>query len=323
VIQGKAVSAQTHIPLRAGQNVLLRVTRAGANPRFQLVQAQGGGTLHAASDILQTLGRSEFHAFLARLFTMITASKSKYVPGLPHEADVFERMGRLLESMVGMIDQPDRHAVKSYITQTGMTWENKLVSLIGAQKHLPPTLVKRLIAGDLKALSLQITRNAAGKKAPWLEDIRGYLENIENLQLLNSRISGDSGRYFVPLPVVFEEQIRFGQLLIDLGKDGEPDSENMDRIIQVSLLLEMSSLGHMQVELSILKNAITCMFGVEDDTARQRIEGQLGQLIEKFDRSGFHVHEMNCRTVSPRTLHTASLAERLVDDRDGVLRIVV
>jgi hypothetical protein len=184
-------------------------------------------------------------------------------------------------------------------------------------------VVQRLIGGDLKALSLLIAQSSAEKETPLFHEIHAYLEHLESLQLLNSQVSKDSGRYFIPLPILFNGEIRFGQMLIDLGKETASDTGSKDRIVRVSLLLEMSSLGHLQVELSILKNAITGMFSVEDPAAQTRIDAQLPQLAEKLNRSGFHVHEMTCRTVAPQILQTTSLAKRLLDDCDRVLSIVI
>lgn len=320
MIQGKAVSAQTHLPLQTGQQMLLRVIQAGAHPRFQMVETSRGDFLHLPSDLLQTLNRLGSDTILSRLFTPITEAGS--VSGFLHDTEAFERMDRLLASISEMADQPDRHAVKSYINQSGLTWENKLVSLLNTQKPLPPALVQRLIEGDLKALSLLITQSSE-EKAPLLEEIHTYLEDLESLQLLNSRVYKASGRYFIPLPILVDERIRFGQMLLDLGKDTASDAERKDQILRVSLLLEMSTLGHLQVELSILKNAITGMIDVEDTAAQARIDDQLPQLVEKLNRSGFHVEEMTCRTVAPQTLHTTSLVDRLIDDRNGVLSIVI
>ena len=112
-------------------------------------------------------------------------------------------------------------------------------------------------------------------------------------------------------------------MLIDLGKEPRTDIEEEDRVVRVSLLLEMSNLGHLEAEISILKNALSLIFRVEDDAARSLIDSHLPQLAEKLNSTGFHVHAMRCCTVPPQILQTASFADRLVDDREGVLSIVI
>ncbi len=321
VIQGKTVSAQTHLPLQSGQKLLLRVIEAGTHPKFKLVEKGGGDPLRALTDVLRAPDRSGPYHILSRLLQTVVESDSAPVASLGKGA--IERMGRLLSAVYEPSVPPDRHTVKSLISKSGMIWENKLVSILNAQKPLPPALVQRLIEGDLKALSLLAAQSASEDQPPWLEDIRAYLDSLERLQLFNTQVSKESGRYFIPLPVLLDEPIRFGQMLIDLGKDSKTDAESKDRLLRVSLLLEMSNIGHLQVELSILKDEITGIFGVEDDTTQTLINGYLPQLVEKLNRRGFHVHEMACRTLSPRILQTVSLADRLIDDREGLLSIVI
>ncbi len=320
-ILGKSVSAQTHLPLQKGQKMVLRVTQAGAHPRFQMVETRGGDGLQVPSDTLQILGRSGPYAMLSRLFKTLAGSDT--ASGGPFGTAAVKRMARLWAAMAESADQPDRQAVQSFLTRGGMTWENKLVSILNAQKTLPPALVQRLIQGDLKALALLATQGAAEDNTPWMEDMRAFLDGLERLQLLNHQISKESGRYVVPLPFLLDEQLQFGQMLIDLGKEPLTAMEKKDRVVRVSLLLEMSNLGHLEAEINMLKNAMTLIFRVEDDAARTLIDSHLPQLAEKLTSTGFHVHEMRCCTVPPQILQTASLADRLIDDREGVLSIVI
>lgn len=321
MIQGKGVSARTHLPLQPGQKMRLRVTHEGPYPRFQLIETTGRNRLYVPSDILRSPDRPGPFIHLSRWLAVMVHRKS--TAGVGFETGAGERMGQLLETMAASTGQPDPDRVRGFVRQGGFTWENKLASIRMARKSLSPALVQRLIEGDLKALSMLIVRNAAEEGGPWVEEIRAFLENLEQLQLFNSRLLGESGRCFLPLPILFDAHIRFGQMLIDLGRDSSEDAEKKERVVRVSLLLEMSELGHLLVELSLLKNAVTGVFHVEDHTVQTQIRDRLPELVDRLTAVGFQVHEMTCRTVSPRSLETVSLADRLIDDRDGVLRIVV
>jgi|GEM_PF-2608245 hypothetical protein len=321
IIQGKTVSARTHLPLQPGQKILLRVTRAGAQPEFQVVEAKGGKWFECPLDALKLLGKSGPYSLLSRFIKAVPDSN---IPKMNASgAEVFKRLEHLLKSMQDPAGHLDQNTVKSFISKSGLTWENKLLSMLLSERPLPEPVVQRLIAGDLKALAMAAVQNIADEGDGRVIDIRAYLDSIEQLQVLNSQVSRESGRYLIPLPTLFNENIRFGQMLIDLGKESGGDGDKKNRVVRVSLLLEMSNLGHLQVDISILENSINGMLSVENETVQALINAHLPELAEKLQKSGFHVYEMSCCQVNPQTLSTASISDRLMDDRSGLLSIII
>jgi len=77
------------------------------------------------------------------------------------------------------------------------------------------------------------------------------------------------------------------------------------------------------VDISILENSINGMLSVENETVQALINAHLPELAEKLQKSGFHVYEMSCCQVNPQTLSTASISDRLMDDRSGLLSIII
>jgi flagellar hook-length control protein FliK len=321
IIQGKSVSARTHLPLQSGQKILLRVTRVGAQPEFQVAETKGGEWFKLPPDALKIMGKPDPYRILSRLLKSVSDTNRATFDSAGAEA--FKRLAHLLKSMQDPSCHPDRDTVKSFIHKSGLTWENKLLSMLLSEKSLSKEAVQRLIAGDLKALSMSIIQNSSDEEGGGVTDIRAYLESLERLQVLNSQVSKESGRYFIPLPTPFDDSIRFGQMLIDLGKESGADTEKKNRVVRVSLLLEMSNLGHLQVDLSILENSITGMLTVGNDTLHTLIKAHIPELSEKLQKSGFHVYEISCCTVDPQTLSTASLTDRLMDDRNGLVSIII
>ena len=321
IIQGKSVSARTHLPLQPGQKILLRVTRAGAQPEFQIVETKEGEWFKFPSNALKMMGKSGPYSILSRLLKTLSDSNPAKIDASGAEA--FKRLENLLKSMKDPSGHPDRNTVKSFISKSGLTWENKLLSMLPSENSLPKEVVQRLIAGDLKALSMAATQNSADEDGGWVTEIRAYLDSLERLQLLNSQVSKESGRYLIPLPTPFDENIRFGQMLIDLGKESGADADKKNRVVRVSLLLEMSNLGHLQVDLSILENSITGMLSVENETVHTLIRAHIPELTEKLQKSGFHVYDISCCQVNPQTLSTASLTDRLMGDCNGLLSILI
>ena len=318
LIQGKTVSARTYVPLQPGQVILLKATDAGPQPLFKFVETKGENLIHVPQGALETLGRRGPYELLFRILETIRLydvnGKDRF------QRKIFERIENLVKSFSIKSSHPD---IRSIIKRSGISWEYKLSSALKSGKPLPAGLVQRLVDGDLKGLALQLAVSLSEEGESLSQDIRAFIESLDRLQLLNSHASKETGRYALPLPVLLDESLRFGQIYIDLGKDSDADPNKSDRVIRVSLLLEMSNLGHIQADLAILKNALTGSLGVESDAIRFFIETHVPLLIKKLKKSGFEVHDMTCRTVSPEAIATASLTNQLVDLNEGVLNIVI
>jgi hypothetical protein len=315
-MKGKTFSAHTCIPFKPGQKISLRVTHTGSRPRFQYVETRGGSFLQLPPDCFSDFRRLCPYGALGKLLRNL-----KSQPETPLARAVLISIERLVKAIAPESDVADPDRTRGFIRKSGLTWEHKLLSVIEAKRSLPQPFLQRFIEGDLKGLSLLLMQNAEKEDFGGINDLHLLLENIERLQVLNHHASKESGRFLVPVPVLFDRDIRFGQMLVDVGSRSSGPGE--DRIIRVSLLLEMSGLGNLQVDLSILKGAITGLFSVEDDSSRLLIESQMPHLLERLQKSGFIVHDMSCRTVGPEALSSASLADRMIEDHPGVLSILV
>ena len=159
IIQGKSVSARTHLPLQPGQKIRLRVTLAGAQPEFQIVETKEGEWFKFPPHVLKMMGKSGPYSILSRLLKTLSDSNPAKIDASGAEA--FKGLEHLLKSMKNPSGHPDRNTVKSFISKSGLTWENKLLSMLLSEKSLPKEVVQRLIAGDLKALSMAVTQNSA------------------------------------------------------------------------------------------------------------------------------------------------------------------
>ena len=315
-IQGKRVQARTHMPLKSGETLLLRVEDNGVQPTFKLMEAKGGRFIHLPPDLLS---RSGPYGLLARVMQTLDT-----MTGIPNLNETGSQMESLIRSLSLKTENTDTDFLKSLFRGSGVTWENKLIRLLGSDRTISSGLVKDLINGDVKALSMRLALQLEKAEPSAFTQIKAFLENMEHLQLLNERSVRESGRYLLPFPFLFDETLRFGQLLIDLGRHKEDDSEDKrDRLVKVSFLLEMSNLGNVLADFSILKHALSGTFSVETDPIRKLIMENIPQLKEKMKHTGFEIYDITCRVVEPETLSTTSLADRLIHTDEGVLNIVI
>ncbi len=314
-IQGKPVLARTSVPLKNGETLLLKVTEASDRPTFQLIEAKDGRFLFLSRHAFEAMGRPGVYGLLSSIL------KTPVNP--THRT---EHPGRLenLARAVSMGSNPMGPSyLKSLIQKSGLSWENKLRTVFMNHRFLPDPLIKTLIEGDLKALAMRLAVAPSETTESITHTIRVVIEGMEQFQLLNSHASQETGKYLLPLPVFLEDTFRFGQILIDLGKRTSAKSDKADRMIRVSVLLEMSNLGNISADLTLLKNAISGSFGVENGETLALIENHLSGFGERLRQNGFTVHPITCRIIDPQILSSASFADQFVHSNDGLLNIVI
>ena len=315
-IRGKRVQARTHMPLKSGETILLRVEDNGVQPTFKLMEATGGRFIRLPPDLLN---RSGPFGLLARVMKTLDP-----MTGDRHLNETGSQMGRLIRSLSLKTENTDTDFLKSLFRGSGLTWENKLIRLLGSERSITSDLVKDMVNGDVKALSMRLAMQLEKSEPEAFAQIKAFLEHIEHLQRLNEMAVRESGRYLLPFPFLFDETLRFGQLLIDLGHQKQGDSKDKhDRLVKVSFLLEMSNLGNVLADFSILKHALSGTFSVETDSIRKLIMENIPQLKKKMKQTGFEIYEITCRVAEPETLSTTSLTDRLIHTDDGVLNIVI
>ncbi len=148
-----------------------------------------------------------------------------------------------------------------------------------------------------------------------------FLETIENLQLLNHQ-SSDSGRFLLPFPIFGESAFNFGQLLIDTG-DKNKDKDK-DKVINISFLLNMSRIGALRADFSLLKKEITGRFLLQNDETCDYVKSMIPELKKRLGRIEYKALEIECEVAKKEELQPGSFIETLIkisDDR--ILNIVI
>lgn len=231
---------------------------------------------------------------------------------------------RLVKEISLKSGDPDKNIVKSFIKSSGLKWENTIVNLLSQGEILTKKSIEGMILKDLKglAMSLLASTDSGDEDVTYL--IRNFVDTLEQMQVINSYSSEESGRYLLPLPAMFDDTFTFGQLLIDLGGGKKNEKDPKDRLIRVAFILEMSELGDLRADFSILKKAISGAFGVGSQEFCNFIKGGLPGLKVKLNDHGYAVHTIDCQVIDPELLSNTSLADNLIqEEKEGILNLVI
>ncbi|MBF0573276.1 MAG: flagellar hook-length control protein FliK [Desulfamplus sp.] len=173
--------------------------------------------------------------------------------------------------------------------------------------------------GASEVLSLE------NRELPNIDIFKEFIQNLESVQLLNSHLS-ESGKYIIPFPLLNGEQLSFGQLLIDLGenrKENENTNSKENSLLKVSLFLDMTNLGPIRADFSVLKNNITGGFQVADEEIANFFRLMLPELRERLQTHDYNVHKIECRVVESEKLAEKSIIKELLKSEEHGLNLMI
>ncbi len=321
LISGKKVSAKTNTPLKPGEEILLKVIKSGHQPVFRLIDNAGEKSIQDLQVMVKSMGRAGPYKDLLALFSNADDLSNNIKQG--HSRQLLGQLENLLFSTALQSEEPNQRILGRLIQNSGLMWENKLQTIFVPNRIFLKEKIEALVGRDMKALAMELLTHAHNKEGMIEKSIGSFLDTLEALQVINRYSFEESGRFLMHLPVLFDNQLKFGQMLIDLATKDNSEKDKENGLIRIAFLLELTNMGDFLAEFSILKKAVNGSFGVVNDKIRVIVENNIPELISKLKTNGFEVHNIACHVISPETLSSTSLMDRLIDSHDGVLNLVV
>ncbi len=306
-INGKTITAKTPMMLKPGQEIELKVIQEKDSVILKLVGPTQKITTSQISSLVSFFSKNGS-------IPDITGSRMENVKTILH--DIALKSGKA-----------DKDFLPKLIEKSGMMWEKKVA--VGVQTDKPPAVIKagldQLLTQDVKANILRETMapgqgpiGSDGGKASAI-----FLETLESFQLLNQNTS-ESGRFLLPFPVFSENTFQFGQLLIDTGGKSKKGGKDSDKVVRISFLLNMTKLGPLRADFSVLKKSITGRFLLQDEDTCKYVNSKLPELKQKLSGMDYQIHQMECSVARNEEILESSLIETLLKKGDDqVLNIIV
>jgi len=307
LIGGQKFTAKTGSPLTPGQEMLLKLIREKGVLTLKPVPS-------LSSKDTGTAGAKEGIS-LARIAEGLLSFQK-----LGQESGTV--VARVLEKLALKSGERDEGFLPRLLNNGGVLLEKKIASLIlsGSGAKLDSSMQK-LLGEDLKAALLQvISRNAKDDRAPVSKSssaalARSVASSLENFQSLNSQPS-ESHRFLLPFPIMAGDQFKFGQLFLDTGKKEEGnDSAQGDRIVRLAFMLNMTSLGDLRADFSILKKSIAGRFLLQDEATCDFMKSLMPVLGQRMSAIGFQMGRVDCVVAEPSQLAPGALIQSMTAER--------
>lgn len=283
LIKGRRIVARTHIPLREGVVISLKVEELSPFPILKLL-----GVKFTSSDAINI--PNILSAMKENLWKTIVENID-YQTLPKEETFLFKELIDDLSQRLFLKAKPD--LLRDFIDKSGFNWEAKLKKIF-VQKVINEDNFNKLIAGDLKGLGSKFL----GFKGEHEVLLNRFVSVIKNIQLLNCFGLEQEGKIFLPIPIRFPDGFfTVGQLLIQLHqkKKDEHYKKRIDKaLFRVSFLLELSNLGPLRADLTISGKDIKGRFLLTNKEAKSLIEKKLPSLINSLKERGFSINHMGC-----------------------------
>ena len=338
LVDGQKLTVSTQLPLTQGMDIPMKVARSQDGivlkpftPSSTDTAGPGMNTGRPISSVPATVPNST--ALHGTEKSLQTASFQSFSP-----AKIFQGLGALSQTREPLLndllmglslksDIRDDQFLHKIIENMGLSFEKKLANGLedAPDKKTVAHVIKQLAGQDLKAASLSLAgMESDPNKATVLKHISDALENFAQLNIK----SGDSGqsqdgiRFLLPFPVWREDSFDFGQLMVDMGKTGKTNTKK--KILSISFLLNMTALGPLRADFSILDKTITGRFLLENQKICDYLTPKVSQLRQRLSGIGYQAGNIDCQVARPEQIAPTSLmlSMKTPDDMQG-LNIVV
>jgi len=289
LIKGKRIMAKTHMPLREGSVISLKVEEVHPNPVLKL--------LGAINENIETINTSKILTGLKKNLWKTIIENIDHCMLPDNDKKMFK--GLIDDISKKLFLKPNPDLLRQLVDKSGIGWEAKLREIITSKTSCSKTNINELITGDLKGLGSKFISSMEGQN----DLFEKFVSMIKNLQLLNQFGLEQERKIFIPLPIQFPDGLfTTGQLLIHLNENKKKDDHGKEKdkdFFRISFLLEMSNLGPLRADLAVRQKQINGRFLIVEEKAKNIIEKQLPSLIKTLEEKGFGVPHFECHIKEP------------------------
>ena len=278
LIKGRRLIARTSVPLPPGKTVALRVEETAPLPVLRLIGLKAGDARVASLPLL-----------LSAIDENIWQSVYAWARQNPLQSNLASLLQRALKDWGGDFLGMGPESLKKMIDRSGYRWEAKLGQLV-RQKGMSEDPSK-LLEGDLKGETIKSMAQGEGGN-PLLKRLVHVIEEVQilNLGMLENR------KIFLPIPLEFPDGwYTVAQLLIHFPRRREdPSGKEEKKVTHITLLLNMSGLGCLRIQMTIMGKNIegVCMTGSEE--TRAYLEKNISSFLAGLGEKGFSVRSFAC-----------------------------
>jgi len=341
-ISGRQVEASVPGGVLPGDTLMMSVDSPGPEAVLQSIDpARQFNMEKAASYIRQFLPAKEpLGKILSHLTELV--SEAKLPDALKSEKGLLDGIRQALRnSILSRPDAGSHDLVRRAASVSGQNYEANLKAAL--ELGAPPEEIRRvLLKGDLKGELLKLGA-AVDAKTSALSDregshsssqlrelqgfgnaIRSATHQIELNQVMNAVNQREGNTTFFQLPYISGDG---GMKTVDVfvqrhGKGGRSGKGKKPQGVNVTLLLDMSSLGSLRADVHIQEKSLHCKIISHQKGTRDFIEGQLPGLESSLNEMGYST-KLECQLANREKITAPVHSQKAPVEKLGILDVKV
>ena len=312
LIKGKQLVARTPHAIKNDGVVFFKVDQVAPEYVLKLMEVSsdspsGLSSLIRRGDIDGKLYQSLIESVdPLKSFSQITTNQR--LPGVIRQ--IWHLMGRI---SIAPERLPDQQFLQSLIEGSGLVWEKKLMKALLFAGLTGRNRAQALLKQDLKGLALGALKDETTHGLISSEGLSRFVDSLEQFQLANLVGLEEKGKAMLVIPMQWGDIFRFAQLLIDLPNDDQEVNGQGEKPLTLSLFLDMSHLGPIRVDCSVVDRVVRVCFLVCSEKIQVFLDSLKSDLKNQLERHGFSVRQITCRFEKKEILEETSFIDTLVD----------
>ncbi len=353
IISGKKIIAETSVELTKGETIQLELIENGnfkfVKPPIQYddLYVQSNNFARTACSLMDLLS-NDMHGlikiiqpFLLNSDNLASSCADQNCSGSDSLTDLipldkFSQIRDILLSFSLKSDEPDNDFLPRLIERSGLTFEKKLFdSLKKDPSYIEQSEdrkmqkfsinnnvamgseIKKLSEQDLKACIIKFMADPQSKTNNTTHYLKEFSQAIEKFQIVNAH-SSESGSYLIPFPVFFNGTLTLGQIFLNLGDRIKQSEKKKQRMVKVSILLTMSSLGPVRTDMVLLRKDLSGRIQVKNRDVCLFVQKMLPKLKFRLKGHGFNVLALDCEVTSEERFDSKAFLYNLVHKKEDI-----
>lgn len=326
-IMGNKIFADSELPLKTGEQIQVRVERLHPNIELRLLKAVGQDMTKVMDYVRWQ--RSNPEALPVLFGEVIRLFQPGGIGGRRLAGDDVKKVLDTLRSLIFSEEtKTNTLFFKDFVNRFGLLTERNLGQIIEGQHenvlnaHLSRDNLKEMLMKMAEGLRLQLANSSYAKNTEETADMLSLLKiadsllrTIESHQMINYLYQEYENKYLIQIPILLQDDIRKGDIIIDYGIEA-PDVKKKCRVI---IFLNMDVLGELMIVSEIERGKFRCTIDCENQNTRDLILAAAPELLRRMESIGFSVDELKCKAgYDPQKMKTEYFQDHFLHSIDTI-----